>query len=131
VKFGLIRRTAGQSLVELGIAVPILLLCAGVAVDFGRAYYFDLSLRDAAFAAARYGGMHPNDDSGIRSAAVTAAPSGTLDDSAVTVSGSPPRGTGSRLTVSVTYRFRPLTPVISSLTGSSIVLSRQETDIVK
>jgi hypothetical protein len=33
--------------------------------------------------------------------------------------------------VTITYRFRPMTPVISSLAGSTIQLQRSATDVVK
>jgi Flp pilus assembly protein TadG len=124
-------RQRGQSLTELAISLPVLLLLIALTIDFGRVYYFDLSIRHAAFAAARYGGMNPNDDAGIKNAAVTAAPAGVLDTSAVTVGGTAPRGSGTALQVTVTYTFRPMTPVISRLTGSSITLQRSAKDIVK
>jgi Flp pilus assembly protein TadG len=71
-----VSRQSGQALVEFTLTLPILLLLLAIGGDFGRAYFFDLSLHDAAFAAARYGGMNPNDDAGIRAAAIRATPEG-------------------------------------------------------
>lgn len=121
----------GQAVVEFAVLAPLLLLALTLTVDFGRVYYLDLSLRDAAFAAARYGGMNPNDDTGIKNAAVAAAQGQIQSTAQVTVSGTPPRGSGQALTVTVTSSFRPITPLVSNLTGSSIQLTRSQTDIVK
>ena len=131
------RRTSGQALAEFAISLPIILLVVGITVDFGRAYYYDLSLRDAAFAAARYAGMNPLVDAPIKSAAVNAAPSGVLTTSNVTITtpvvtgcdGS--RASGCPLKISVSYVFSPMTPVITALTGTGITLSRNQTDVIK
>jgi Flp pilus assembly protein TadG len=129
---------SGQSLAEFAISVPILLLLMAIAIDFGRVYYYDLTIRDASFAAARYAGMNPFDDAGIKSAAINAAPSGVLTTSTVSIAtpanttcdGSS-RTSGCPLNITVTYRFTPITPLITSLTGPTINLSRTQTDIVK
>jgi hypothetical protein len=125
------KRCRGQALTEFAIAIPVLLLLLNIAIDFGRAFYFDLCLRDAAFAGARYGGMNPNDDAGIKNATIAAAPSGVVSAGQVVVSGSPPRASFTAISVSVTYTFRPLTPMISNLTGGGIALQRTQTDIIK
>jgi Flp pilus assembly protein TadG len=111
--------------------VPFILLLLGIAIDFGRIYYFDLTLRDAAFAGARYGGMNPNDDAGIKNAAIASAPAGTLAATDVTVAGTPPRGQSTALTVTVRYSFQPIVPAVSNLTGGPILLTRSQVDIVK
>ncbi len=122
---------------KLAISVPILLLIIGTTVDLGRLYYFDLGIRDASFAAARYGGMNPFDDAGIKSAAVNAAPSGAFSDATVTISFPiVPGCDGSRLSgcpikVTVSYVFSPMTPVITSRTGIGITLQRSQQDIIK
>ncbi len=117
-------------MVELALSVPILLLVFVIGADFGRAYFFDLTLRDAAFAAARYGAMNPNDDAGIKAAAVSAS-NGALTAGSVVVSGAPPRASGQPLTVTTTYAFSPITPLAASLTGPSIIITRSATDIIK
>gem|GEM_PF-807240 len=130
-------RSRAQALAEFAIGLPILLLVIGITVDFGRVYYYDLSMRDAAFAAARYAGMNPADDAGIKNAAVNAAPSGVLTAANVTIStpvvtgcdGS--RVSGCPMKISVTYVFSPITPFITALTGTGITLNRSQTDIIK
>ena len=125
-------RQSGQAFVEFTLTLPILLLLLAIGGDFGRAYFFDLSLRDAAFAAARYGAMNPNDEPGIRAAAIRAAPEAALSDEMVTITPTAaPRGRGTPVKVSLTYVFRPLTPFLGSLIGESITLRENQTDIVK
>jgi Flp pilus assembly protein TadG len=132
-----LRSSRAQALAEFAISLPILLLIVAITVDFGRAYYFDLSIRDASFAAARYAGMNPFDDPGIKQAAVNAAPTGVLATTSVTITtpivtgcdGS--RVSGCPMQIAVSYVFSPITPFISALTGAGITLSRTQTDIVK
>jgi Flp pilus assembly protein TadG len=128
----------GQALAEFAIIVPILLLLTAITIDFGRVYYFDLSIRDASFAAARYAGMNPFDDAGIKNAAVSAAPSGVLTTAVVSIStpanttcNGTSRVSGCPMTITVTYTFQPVTPIVAQFVGSSITLSRNQTDIVK
>jgi Flp pilus assembly protein TadG len=131
------RSSRAQALAEFAISLPILLLIVAITVDFGRVYYFDLSIRDASFAAARYAGMNPFDDTGIKNAAINAAPSGVLTVGNVTITtpvvtgcdGS--RVSGCPMKIAVSYVFSPITPFITQLTGAGITLSRSQTDIVK
>ena len=130
-------RSRGQALAEFALTLPIILLVLGITLDFGRVYYYDLGLRDASFAAARYAGMNPSDDAGIKNAAVNAAPSGVLTSSNVTITvpvvtgcdGS--RVSGCPMQVAVTYVFSPFTPIVTAFTGTGITLTRSQTDIVK
>jgi len=50
----------GQSLVELAISFSILLLLVAGAIDFGRAFFTWVSLRDAAQEGAAYASIDPN-----------------------------------------------------------------------
>jgi Flp pilus assembly protein TadG len=130
------RSSRAQAIAEFAISLPVLLLIVAITVDFGRVYFFDLSIRDASFAAARYAGMNPFDDPGIKGAAVNAS-NGVLTTTNVTITAPVVTGcTGSRVSgcpmqISVSYVFAPITPFISSLIGSSITLNRSQTDIVK
>jgi len=130
------RSSKAQAIAEFALSLPILLLIVAITIDFGRVYFFDLSIRDASFAAARYAGMNPFDDPGIKSAAVNAS-NGVLTTTNVAITAPVVTGCdGSRVSgcpmkISVSYVFAPITPFISSLIGSSITLSRSQTDIVK
>lgn len=67
------RRERGQSLAELGLLLPILLLIALITVDFGRAYFAYVSVTNAARNGAEYAAsssIAANDNDGIREAAL-------------------------------------------------------------
>ena len=51
----------GQSLVELGISLAILIFLLAGAVEFGMAFFQFVQLRDAAQEGALYGSMNPDD----------------------------------------------------------------------
>jgi hypothetical protein len=126
------RGQGGQALLEFALSLPVLLLLLSICLDFGRAYLFDLSLHHAAFAAARYGAMNPNDDGGIAAAATNAAPPGVVGaGSVVIVPAAAPRTSGHALKVSLSYTYRPLTPLLSGLIGSSLVLREHHTDVIR
>ena len=56
-------RTRGQSLVEIAILLPLLLLIFMLMLDLGRAVYYYSVIHNAAREGARYGVIHPDDDS--------------------------------------------------------------------
>lgn len=53
------RRARGQSLVELAIILPVLLLLIAGAIDLGRAYFTSISLENAVKEGAMYGARDP------------------------------------------------------------------------
>ena len=55
-----IKSERGQSLVELGISLAILIFLLAGAVEFGLAFFQFVQLRDAAQEGALYGSMNPN-----------------------------------------------------------------------
>ncbi|HEY8447353.1 MAG TPA: TadE/TadG family type IV pilus assembly protein [Thermomicrobiales bacterium] len=60
------RSERGQSLVELAIGLPILLLLLLGTLDLGRVFFEYIELRNAVREGASYGARNPNDESGIR-----------------------------------------------------------------
>jgi len=70
----LLKANHGSSLVELAIVTPILLLVVAGAIDFGRAYYVNIEVVNAAHAGAEYGSINPTDTTGITAAAHQSAP---------------------------------------------------------
>lgn len=56
----------GQSLVELALLLPILLLIMAGVLDLGRAFHAYVTVANAAREGARYGAFHPTDSFGIR-----------------------------------------------------------------
>ena len=55
------RSEKGQSLVELAVSFMLIMFILAGAVDFGRAYFALIALRDAAQEGVIYGSIHPTD----------------------------------------------------------------------
>jgi Flp pilus assembly protein TadG len=60
-----IKHERGQSLVELGISLAILIFLLAGAVEFGMAFFQFVQLRDAAQEGALYGSINPTNLAGI------------------------------------------------------------------
>lgn len=76
-------RSRAQSLTELALALPVLLLLMLGTIDLGRAYFDYIQMRNGAFEGARYGSINPTDTSGIVNAVMN---HGVPSDTKVTVS---------------------------------------------
>jgi Flp pilus assembly protein TadG len=92
------KRAEGQSLVELVIILPILLIILLGVIDFGRVFYAYVTITNAAREGARYGSMYPLSTGEIKSR-VKQETTGTLtlSDSDITV-------TSETETITVTVR---------------------------
>jgi hypothetical protein len=122
----------GQSLVELGVSLLILLYLLSGAAEFGVLFFQFVQLRDAAQEGALYGSMNPLDTTGI-TARVQAASSSPLDlttiTPVITYSGAQCEGNG--ITVTLTYDhhiFMPFMPQL--LARDHITLSAAVTDTI-
>lgn len=60
------RKQRAQSLVELAILLPVLLIIFMLILDLGRGIYYYSVIHNAAREGARWGVIHPDDDDGIR-----------------------------------------------------------------
>jgi Flp pilus assembly protein TadG len=67
------RRTAGQSLVEFALMLPILVLLLVGVFDLGRAFQVMITLNNASREAARFGTLHRLDLAGMKAAAIQEA----------------------------------------------------------
>lgn len=122
---------AGQSLVELTLLLPILLMVLAGALDLARVYDAYVSITNASREGARYGAAHPTDDgsgilaavnreltnTGISGFTVSHSCSTYADNSTVDCSTA---DTGDRMTVSVSYTFRFVTLLILGLNSSNM-----------
>jgi hypothetical protein len=72
----------GQSLVELAISFMVIILVLAGAVDFGRAFFAIIALRDAAQEGVLYASINPDDEPGIESRVQTMS-SSPIDMSAI------------------------------------------------
>ncbi len=106
----------GQSLIELALVLPVLLLILLGIVDFGKAYVTLVALNDAASEGATYASIDPTATTEIANRAAGSAGGGLaeFDPANVTVAYANPAA-GQPITVTVTYEYQVLTPVISML----------------
>lgn len=129
-------RRRGQSLVELALVLPVLLLIVLVAIDFGRAFFGYVVLTNASRIGANYAASHPtawglpgnaayraeyNDlitgDTDVANCALElvagAAPVPTFTDG--TDTGTSPTDVSDRVDVGLSCTFRPITPIIGAV----------------
>jgi hypothetical protein len=113
------KKTAGQSLAEFAITLPLLMLLVMGIFDFGRAIYYYSAIQNAAHEAARYGAVNHCDDAGMidraTSMAIGLGPGLTvLDPEPIYEEDS---GSLDYIHVTVIYRFEPVTPLIADFFG--------------
>jgi PKD repeat protein/Flp pilus assembly protein TadG len=131
--------SAGQSLVEFAVVLPVLLVLVLIAVDFGRVFFTTIQLANAVREAAHYGAQYPTDSAGMlakanaeRNGQSQAGQQNTLTSSDMTTGckdsvGTPivcsdaagGAGTGNTLTVSINVPFSFITPFIDTFFGGS------------
>jgi len=123
----------GQGLVEMALILPVFILLIMGIFDLGRGILAANTAAEAARQGARYAVTFPSDTAGIQNAATTAAYGLTLSAS-TPISISEPSGAciGNPVTVTVTGTFVPVTPLISTFTGSSgITIVRRTTMLIQ
>lgn len=127
----------GQSLVELGISMIVLLFLLAGAINFGIAFYDYVALTDAAQEGALYGSIVPaTDELGtINTAGITTrvqqSSSSPVDLSTITPTISTPNGTcpGKPLTVTIEYNV-PITMPITGIFTNAIHLTASATSTI-
>lgn len=114
-------RHKGQAVVEMALILPILVLLVMGCVDLGRVFYYQETITNVTREGARYGALHPSaSTSSIQSDALGEANNMSGITVSVTI-------TSSDVTVVANYTFQPITPVIQSIVGTSIVLKSSST----
>lgn len=136
----------GQSTVEFALVLlPFLLLVMGV-FDLGRAVFYDHMLGNAAREGARVGvvaGRTPAEICARAAAAVllpdvpggaSCGADGSLVAGSLTVAvpqGGTPGSATDPVRVTLSYTFRPVTPLIAQIVGNAITLSASSTMYVE
>ncbi len=114
------RSCHGQTLVEFGLVLPMVLLLLLGVVDFGRGVSAYVSLAHAAREAARSGIYPTATDADIRNTVRSQGLMlGSLGDGSISISPEYPRNSGDNLQVVITYDFSAATPLLSSLWGGT------------
>lgn len=138
----------GQSLIEVAIALPVILLILLGTFDFGMALFSYSILKDAAQEGALYGSINPGNKAEIENRARHILPreegilySSPIDlrDSAIVVNirtiGGACQGVSgnvaNRVQVKVTYQYDILTPFVSEVIGTeTIQLTSTATNVI-
>ena len=128
-------RSRGQSLVELALVLPVLLLLVLAAVDLGRIFFARIAVtnaaREGAYEASYRGTFVANSGCSATNSvmcailneaqsSLTIAPS-DVSWSCSNAGGCAPGGYGDRVTITVTGHFELLTPILSAFFGGSNV----------
>jgi len=125
------RGERGQSLTEFAVGVIFILVLLASGMDFGRAYFSYISIRDAAQEGAAYASIAPSDVTGIRSRVrdTSANPidmSGFSDDQIdIVISGS--ACAGNTVSVTVEYDFNIVAPFVA---GNTLELEAEAIDTI-
>ncbi len=105
----------GQALVEFALVLILFLVIVWAIFDIGRAVYYYTAVQNAAREGARYGSINQNTveiQNAARSKAIGLNISTSVSYTTDTVA------------VTVTYNFRPATPVLRLFTGSNVITLR-------
>ena len=129
----------GQSLVELALVLPALLLLLVFATDFGRAYLGWVTLNNVVREAANFAAENPTAWSSVNpNAAAQGAYTSLITNDAAGIDCTLPNplpapsfpngpdgqnAIGMPATVAITCEFSPITPIISSIVGNSVPMS--------
>ena len=142
------KRERGQSLIELAVSLPVILLILLGTLDFGMAIFSYAMLRDAAQEGAFYGSFNPASKEAIENRARNISPRGEdeifsspvdlRNTDLVTVNveflGDPCQGISdgalNSVRVTVSYKYPVMMPIIGSVFGSTIPLSGTASNII-
>jgi Flp pilus assembly protein TadG len=121
------RRERGQSLVEVALVLPVLLIILAGVLDLGRMYFSYVAITDAAGEGATYAAMHPDDSAGIYQRAQEATGGLVqIDPANVNVAVS-----GNQVVVTIEYDFRLATPVLGAIVPDGVLtLTAVATEVV-
>jgi Flp pilus assembly protein TadG len=119
-KFG--QAEKGQSLVEMALTLPVLLLLTLGTVDLGLGFKTYMALTNAAREGARWVSIYPNDVAGARARAAEEAArigleEGDISTNSITITFSPNKSSytaGERVTVTVSHEY---TLLFGAITG--------------
>lgn len=129
----------GQSLVEVALLMVVLLLIMAGVLDFGRMYFAYLALQNAAGEGAAYGAINPgwidnsdNADPNNITYRVQNESTGNLIDwsDTIVVVDVPNNQGGEPITVTVSYVFEIITPVMQTFTGETVTLRATDTQLI-
>jgi Flp pilus assembly protein TadG len=117
----------GQSLVEIALLLPLLILILAGILDLGRAFMTLVALNDAAAEGATYAALRPWDADEIVDRTTSASSAlVSFDTAQVTIDYQTPATPGRSITVTVAYDYQLLTPVVSAIVPSGTLVMRAQ-----
>lgn len=127
------KKQPGQSLVELGLSLMIILWLLSGAVDFGIGFFSYVAIRDAAQEGALYGSINPTGNIEARVRSSSSAPVNLADASIVHIVVTPPAApvcAGKSLKVEITYDYPILMALMNTITGPTIHIRASSTSVI-
>jgi Flp pilus assembly protein TadG len=119
------KTTNGQSLAELALILPLLLLILMGIFDLGRGIFFYSTIQNSAREGARYGAVNHCDSTGIKNIVETHA-YGLLNDLDVDDQIKFYDGRPERIVVTVIYDFQTVTPLIGEFFDDGTIQLKAE-----
>jgi Flp pilus assembly protein TadG len=112
------KKNIGQSLVEFGLSLPIILLAIFLFLDLGRAVYYYSAVTNSVREGARYSIIHRKDadyETQLVSIVTNYSVAVNIDPATITYVDS---GDDSEyITISASYEFNPVTPLLAQVLG--------------
>jgi Flp pilus assembly protein TadG len=121
-----LRKEKGQSMLELALVLPLLIIILAGVLDLGRLYYAYVAVTDAAAEGASYAAIHPEQsdrDEVFRRAQEASRGLVQIDPDMVEVD-CPTLASGAPITVTVSYSFTVATPLINAIVPDGVLMLR-------
>jgi len=117
------RNYKGQSLIEMALILPVILLIIMAIVDFGLLFNSYMVINNAAREGARNAAIGSTD---VKVSGIVEEVTGMLDQSRLTFTVTPSealRKKGDEITVTVTYQNQLITPIISAIVSNPVQIT--------
>jgi Flp pilus assembly protein TadG len=119
------KKNRGQSLVEFGLSLPIILLAIFLFLDLGRAVYYYSAVTNAVREGARYSIIHRQDadyETQLVSIVSNYSVAVAIDPATITYTDSDDL---EQITISASYEFNPVTPLLAQVLGEGNTITIQ------
>ena len=124
IESGLRGRERGQAMVEAAVVLLSAAIILTGMFDLGRAFYFNIAVANAVREGARVATDATRTNTEISQAVTDGAPNLTLTNITVSPSTRTTTNSGQTVTVTASYAFRPVTPFVTSILGSTFSITR-------
>ena len=126
------RPVEGQAMVEFALTFTIFIFMVLLILDFGRAIWYSNAISNAAREGARHAIVRTRADSEVVAYVRDRSAGVPLTAAHITIAPAASRIARQPVTVSISYRFEPVTPMISNLLpGGAVQLSASSSMLVE